>query len=63
MKYNDEYAILNMGWRGEKVSIIENTGIEFISKKMKLNKNLKRRCETCANWESNDNNLCNKHIQ
>ena len=63
VKYNNEYAILNMGWRGEKVSIIENTGIEFISKKMKLNKNLKRRCEICLDWESNDTNLCNKHIQ
>lgn len=53
---NNNYLMLDLGFRGEKVKIIDNKGFDVKETELKLNKSVRRKCEICeySTWNNKD---------
>ena len=63
VKHNGEEAVLKLGWRGEPVTILENSGLNFKEKKLAFDSRAKRHCETCRGWASSNDKKCDAHAE
>jgi len=63
IKHRGEEAVLKLGWRGEPITILENSGLNFKEKKLSFNMRAKRHCETCRGWASSSDKKCDAHAE
>ena len=63
LNQNGKELILDLGFRGEPVSVIKNDGFDIIEKNLEILSTANRFCGTCRGWKSCDDTKCNRHMK
>ena len=63
LNQNGKELILDLGFRGEPVSVIKNDGFDIIEKNLEILSNANRFCGTCRGWKSCDDTKCTRHMK